>query len=131
VSRALELNINYTTLQNYFEAIFLSSNLFKNERFEAAGINTDDFPLLEYQIMARDHRGEKGEDFFALNTERYNIFPNMPGSPEAMVDRALVYAHLAPWIKEKYFVPYIKANGNTMIDLYNRRLEQMKRALGE
>lgn len=95
-------NVRGVTLDEYFGSIVVSDDVFEHLDFEGVPLNTDDFPILEFQIM-RLGRLELSRDPIVTDPARFNVRTESGGDDEAFLNRAIVLAQIhAPLFKRAY-----------------------------
>ena len=75
-----------TKLDEFFEDIYISDNIFQNHNSNAVDVNTDDNPILEFELVRSYGLSQMGSDVFLENSRLYNIKP-MIYSPSTDMSR--------------------------------------------
>ena len=100
-------------LDTLFEDLRLSVNLFDHFRPEVLRNNTDDHPVLEFNLVRSYQRRKMGRDLFLMEQELWNIDPVRRGEASSLarlVQRAAVFYRLAPDYFQRNFVPLFRAD---------------------
>lgn len=107
----LKKSLNDFTLEEYFEDIQLSSNIFEQYEPQVAQENTDDFPIIEFLAVRRAQRKVNALDLFLIKQEVMSIDPvrkSEISDPLRMVHRMGVFYHFSPRYFHKNFEPLLK-----------------------
>jgi spermidine synthase len=110
------------TLEQYFGAIFVSENILESLELGEVQLNTDDFPIMEFQIMRRDRSSRRPEqlpDPLVFEPERYNVDLGLEGP--GVVDRAIVFAQLHPPLFLQAYRPILERSPQLAAE-FNERL---------
>ena len=75
-----------TKLDEFFGDIYISDNIFQNHNSNAVDMNTDDKPILEFELVRSYGLSQMGSDVFLENNRLYNIKP-MTYSPSTDMSR--------------------------------------------
>ena len=98
-------------LDEFFEDIRLSKDLLAAAHLQVSRENTDDDPVLEFELVRSYQRGQLGYDLFIQQPEDFTIDPvrNVDGlDPARLAQRARVYYELGPEFFRIYFLPLLR-----------------------
>lgn len=110
---ALQSSLDYFDLDELFDDIRLSDDIFEHFTPRVARENTDDRPALEFELIRSYETQTMGADPFLREQEMLNIDPvrrNEIKDPARFARRALVYSTLSSRYFHKNFEPLLKEN---------------------
>ncbi len=115
------------SVEDYLSAIFLTDDLFTRMDFEQAPLNTDDFPIMEFQIMRRDRSARRtpgSGDPLVADPERFDVYGLGAERGEWLIVRALVFAQVHRGLFEAYYRPALEADPRAAAE-FNERMERV------
>ena len=97
--------------EEYLADILLSTDVFRGTPPEGR-VNTDDRPILEFQVIPPRHQSYRGTDPIAATPDRFAIQLGDPGgmTPDRFVRQAAVYQRVKPEFFNTYFRPVIASD---------------------
>jgi hypothetical protein len=114
--REIRANIPGFYMDEYFEDIRLSENLFEHFVPTVNKENTDDYPILEFMLVQNYQLGRMGSDLFFEQQDLLNIDAVRQ---QEMVDavrlvrRAGVFCRFNPYYFERNFLPALRRDPDT------------------
>jgi len=99
-------------LDEYFQDIRLSSNIFEELPASLAAINRDDHPILEFMAVRGTQTGKLGRDLFHEQQGRFNIDPvglRVKQDPERLARKAMLYRFAGQGFYETNFFPVLRS----------------------
>ena len=109
----LQRSIPGFDLDEYFEDTRVSTNLFGQHTPSVPFENTDDYPVLEFQVARSQHLGSFGGDPFILDQRLWNIDPVRHAEltdRARLVRRAGLFSVLSPEMFQQNFVSLIRSD---------------------
>jgi hypothetical protein len=102
-------------LNEYFQDIHLSDNIFEHYEPRVPEENTDDHPVLEFMVVRHAHRGRKGEDPFVREQMVFNIdavrYSELQ-TPEELARRSQTFLRLRSPFYEVNFEPLLRSDAD-------------------
>lgn len=111
IIREFEIGFRGIELDEFFEDMRLSPNLFDHFEPVTRIENTDDHPILEFLIVRRFRLKRMGLDYFMVNQALLNIDPIKRGpasDPARMARRAAIFNRHAPIYFLESFLPLLQ-----------------------
>jgi spermidine synthase len=106
-------------LDELFEDMRLSPNVFDHFTPIVARENTDDHPVLEFLILRRFRTRQMGSDFFISNQDRLNIDAlkaHEPGDFARIARRAAIFNRFGPEYFQQWYLPLLQSDTNVWVE---------------
>ena len=113
LTKQLKLYLPGLDLDEFFEDIRLSGNLFARKTPRVARANTDDHPVLEYLLVRRHQLRQIGQDSFLRRQDEFAIDPVRLGQgldDDRMARRAAAFEMVSRCYYKTNFKPLFKSN---------------------
>jgi predicted membrane-bound spermidine synthase len=120
--RAAVEGVRGVTPREYFSSVVVSDDIFRGIDYGNTRLNTDDFPILEFQVM-RLGRRERVADPVLVSPERFNL-SIAAEDPERLLDRAVVLAQIHRVLFRRLYERYLQAHP-ALGQEYNRRMAEL------
>ncbi len=114
----LQKGLRGLDLDEFFEDIRISENIFDHFDPNVPRENTDDYPVLEFMVVRSFQLKKMGTDQFFKLQNLYNIDPvrqNELTDINRLVHRAAVFTQFAPDYFEHNFAPVLKAKPDAVV----------------
>jgi len=118
-------NVRGVTLDEYFASIVVSDDVFRYLDLSSLRLNTDDFPLLEFQVM-RLGRRERSLDPIVFDPAQFNI-QFQAKDEESLLNKAVVISQIHNLLFKTAYAPQLTGNQ----ELYGRFDSRMRDLFSE
>jgi len=125
IREALGAAIHGVTVERYLRGIFLTDDMFREMSFEGTRRNTDDFPIMEFQIMRRDRerrRPTRPPDPVVEDPQRFNVRGLGREPEELLLDRAIVFVQVHRGLFDAFYLPRLESDP-ALAAAFNARMD--------
>ena len=97
-------------VDDFLRNVFISDNIFGQIDLSRIPRNTDDFPILEFEISKLDRKrlgGHAAADPVSARPERFNVSLRVGEDGRASMTRAVVLAQMVSPLFERFYEPWL------------------------
>ena len=112
VARALLGSLRGLSVDEYLANIFVSEDIFARMDFSGIRLNTDDFPVLEFQIMRLRRIASSGPapDPLLANPERFDLTAHRREDDATFLTRAVLFAQIYDAYHQRFYRERLRRN---------------------